>query len=115
VTTFLEKCLGGKFSSSEILGDSGKYRGELPRKVQFTDCILACTCETSSRGLREISGDIKNPEILENFDKILEKKNFWKFLENFFQIFHKMQKVGNLGGYNPSKRQIYGCNQVCNK
>jgi hypothetical protein len=89
VTTFLEKCLGGKFSSSEILGDSGKYRGELPRKVQFTDCILACTCETSSRGLREISGDIKNPEILENFDKILKKKKileiFGKFFPNFSQ------------------------------
>jgi hypothetical protein len=25
-----------------------------------------------------------------------------------------LQKVGNLGGYNPLKRQIYGCNQVCN-
>jgi hypothetical protein len=32
----------------------------------------------------------KNPEILENFDKILEKKKILEILENFFQIFHKM-------------------------
>jgi hypothetical protein len=90
VTTFLEKCPGGKFSSPEILGDSGKHLGELPRKVQFTGCIIACTCETSSRGFREISGDTKNPEILENFDKILEKKKILEILENFCKIFHKM-------------------------
>jgi hypothetical protein len=84
----LEKCPGGKFASSEILGDSGKYLGELLQKVQFTGCIIAYACKISSRCFREISGDTKNSEILENFDKILEKKNFGnfgKFLQNFSQ------------------------------
>jgi hypothetical protein len=107
VTTFLEKYPGGKFFSPENLG-------EFLQKIQFTGCILARTCKIYSQCLREISGDTKNPEILENFDKILEKKKILEILENFCKIFHKMQKVGNLGGFNPTKRQIHGCNQVYN-
>jgi hypothetical protein len=35
----------------------------------------------------------KNPEILENFDKILEKKKFWKFWKIFSKFFTKCKKL----------------------
>jgi hypothetical protein len=96
----LEKCPGRKLSSPEILGDFGKHLGELPQEVQFTGCIIACTCKIYSRYLREISGDTKNPEILENFDKILEKKknfgNFWKIFSKFFTKCKKLEISGGI-------------------
>jgi hypothetical protein len=62
----LEKCPGGKVSSPEIRGDSGKYLGEIIHKIQFTGCILACTYKIPSRGLREILGV---PQKSRNFGK----------------------------------------------
>jgi hypothetical protein len=100
VTTFLEKYPGG---NPEILGDSGKHLRKLLQKIQFTGCIIVCICKISSRGLREISGDPKNPEILENFDKILEKKKFWKFWKIFAKFFTKCKKLKISGGITLQK------------
>jgi hypothetical protein len=41
-------------------------------------------------------------------------KKILEIFGNFWKNFQKLQKVGNLGGLNPLKRQIHGCNQVCN-
>jgi hypothetical protein len=104
----------------------------------YVGVYTAFGINSSGRSPRNFGGSPPFCQKISKFWKILEIfGKFWKFLEifgnfwkffgkmsrrkkileifgNFWKNFQKLQKVGNFGGLNPPKRQIYGCNQVCN-